>query len=281
MLNWVNDKIHPLAHSHATEERGRLVEWVRERLDFLSGLLDRTVDTQAETALALAANLWRPRARLGDARRSLEQLEHGLERHATELSDAVRSDVLNAVGACRLALGQPDLAEEPFAESLRLREALEDTQRIAASQLNLATVEALSDRVEDAKARLKEAQDLAAVDDHRWLEGAAVLHLANITSEEHAGEKRALQQKAVRLLRQTGDLDGEIGGMLGWLTVATEEESTQAWEYVTRIGSLLDVEGSVLDLRGLKTPILATADALRMASLEPLADRLEGSLNGV
>ena len=281
MLSWVSQKIHPLARAHGTEERGRLKEWVRDRQRFLSGLIDRTMQTHPTASMTLAADLWRPRAQLGDVEGALEQLERGLASGAENLSATVRSDVLNAIGACRLMLGQPELAEPPFAESLELRLALEDTERIAAAQLNLATIEAQTDRVDDAVARLHEAQDLAAVDDHRWLEGAATLHLANLASHDHVDEKRAYQQKAARLLRETGDLDGEIGAMLGWLTVATETESTQAWEYVTRIGSLVGGHGSLLDARGLQTPIFATADALRLAGLEPLADRLESSLEAL
>lgn len=281
MLNWVSHKLHPLAEAHSTEDRGRLRDWVRDRQRFLSGLIDRTMETHLNASMKLAADLWRPRAQLGDVEGAMEQLERGLASPAGALSDTVRSDVLNAIGACRLTLGQPELAEEPFTESLALRMALEDTQRIAAAQLNLATVEAQTNRMDDAIARLKEAQDLAAVDDHRWLEGATNLHLANLTPQEHADEKRAYQQKAARLLRETGDLDGEIGAMLGWLTVATETESTQAWEYVTRIGSLIGGNGGMLDARGLHTPIFATADALRLAGLDPLADRLESALQNL
>jgi tetratricopeptide (TPR) repeat protein len=284
-----------LAERAAPEVTGAdQVHWLdllsAEHGNLRAALSRATEEAQAETALGLAASLWRFWQMRWNLRDGLERIQGVLEMPGAEEHPEARAGALEAAGGLAYWIGDPR-AEEYYEECLRLRRELGDRAAIAEALYNLSFTEIFRRDVDNRRyARAQELLEESLVifrelDDQRGL--AKVLWgLGDLFYEGgQLAKAEEYNRRALEMHRAQGDRFGVSWDLfLLGLTVHKLERHQEARRYHEEALELLadarDTSGIPLVLGGLASVAAAEGDGERAVRLAAAAAGLELTYGG-
>ncbi len=200
------------------------VAWDMEDVDAaLDDLAERDPVEATRTAVALAP-LHR---RFGRSEGALTRLMELEARVAQRLDDALRGDVLNALGTFAFLADRRAEAKDYLEEALALRRLDGRPEKVAVTLMNLATLEALGGGFDEALARLDDALDLVNEKAHASTRAGILLNVANVlTAAGREAEALKPYEQATRKYQEIGDFEGALGSVLGWIGVGAQIEGS-------------------------------------------------------
>ncbi len=225
--------------------------WLR-RLEWESGNLKQALEfafaNDADDLVHLTESLKRYWVRTGLYQEGAIWLERALA-IGPSAEPRLRASMLNALGACRWRLGENDIAEKRYRESLALWEAMNDSDQIGALCTNLAIC--ATDREDFEGANRLYEQSCAAFEqakDSRGL-GSALMNLGFLCLRTHENEKaRSVLLRAEGFLRDAGhwqDAD-YASASIAWIELDNGNPKQFRERMLAAINSALEMHDSSL-----------------------------------
>lgn len=218
---WFERRVAAFASAARGHDQIDAVRAYAAETDDVERALDRLAHARPIAALRVATSAWQLEAMAGRARGALARLRPLVDRWGSKLEPIEQSDALNAAGALALRCERRAEARAFFARALNLRERAGDRARVAASHLNLATLDALRGEHPEAEARLGRAMHEAEKAGDTWLMAAALTNLAHVLDlrGKHDSAIEAYERGALHLA-ELGDAAAEAGAWIGMLEAA-------------------------------------------------------------
>jgi predicted ATPase/class 3 adenylate cyclase len=181
--------------------------WLR-RLEWESGNLKQALEfafaNNADDLVHMTESLKRYWVRSGLYVEGAMWLERALS-IGPSAEPRLRASMLNALGACRWRLGESDVAEKYYRESLALYHAVNDEEHIAAVSTNLAICVSERDEYEEAISLLSNSLDgFKRIGDLSG-EGSALMNLGHLHTVTGAwNDAESELDRAIELLSEYG-----------------------------------------------------------------------------
>jgi predicted ATPase len=261
-------------------DQGLWLDRMARELDNFRAALGWAIEQKLPDALRMAPNLfrwWVRRAHVAEAREWFSRLLEVIPRDQAKLD---RGRALSAVGNLALSQGDYDEAEPLFRESLALYRELDDAQRSANVQTNLALLALARGQYADAEPLLVECATLArSLGDVHSL----AVNLGNLAIVVHARgateETASLFKESLTFARDVGNsfLISEVIGARGRAECRDgnlESAEASLVESLTIAGDLTDPHAAVEALEGFAELAVAKHAAKRAATILGAAARL-------